>query len=161
MVQSALGSRLHLTGLILSSSLPYPTGPIETITPETWNDTIHQSILDPISLIQSFLPLVLPHPLSTTKLTTPASIPTFLQNHLSNPLHNPLTPPPLQRPPFNNPLCPLLPRPNPLPRTPHNPRSPTQPRHLRSHPFPSTNRTTRHHTRRRDRVLARSTSRVI
>jgi NAD(P)-dependent dehydrogenase (short-subunit alcohol dehydrogenase family) len=58
MVQSALGQRLHLAGLILSSSCPYPTGPIETITPDTWNDVLQTSILGPISLIQSFLPLV-------------------------------------------------------------------------------------------------------
>src|ERR1700731_2517515 len=31
MVQAALGQRLHLARLILSSSAPYPTGPIETI----------------------------------------------------------------------------------------------------------------------------------
>ena len=58
MVQSALGQRLHLAGLILSSSIPYPSGPIETITNDTWHDTLEQSILGPISLIQSFLPLV-------------------------------------------------------------------------------------------------------
>lgn len=60
MVQSALGQRLHLAGLILSSSMSYPTGPIETITPDTWHDTLQTSLLGPISLIQSFLPLVIP-----------------------------------------------------------------------------------------------------
>lgn len=59
MVQAALGQRLHLAGLILSSSAPYPTGPIETITTETWNETLQSSVLGPISLIQSFLPLVI------------------------------------------------------------------------------------------------------
>src|SRR6266496_3073055 len=62
MVQSALGQRLHLAGLILSSSMPYPTGPIETTTPDTWHETFQSSLLGPISLIQSFLPLVFtPH----------------------------------------------------------------------------------------------------
>jgi NAD(P)-dependent dehydrogenase (short-subunit alcohol dehydrogenase family) len=60
MVQSALGQRLHLAGLILSSSMPYPTGPIETITPDTWHETLQTNLLGPISLIQSFLPLVVP-----------------------------------------------------------------------------------------------------
>lgn len=60
MVQSALGQRLHLAGLILSSSMPYPSGPIETITSETWHETLESGILGPVSLIQSFLPLVLP-----------------------------------------------------------------------------------------------------
>jgi NAD(P)-dependent dehydrogenase (short-subunit alcohol dehydrogenase family) len=58
MVQSALGQRLHLAGLIVSLSQPYPTGPVETIPHETWQDTIQSSILGPISLVQSFLPLV-------------------------------------------------------------------------------------------------------
>ena len=58
MVQAALGQRLHLAGLILSSSYPYPTGPVETISMDTWYETVQSSLFGPISLIQSFLPLV-------------------------------------------------------------------------------------------------------
>jgi hypothetical protein len=58
MVNAALG-RLHLAGVILSLSQAYPTGPIETINQETWQDSIYSSILEPISLVQSFLPTVL------------------------------------------------------------------------------------------------------
>jgi NAD(P)-dependent dehydrogenase (short-subunit alcohol dehydrogenase family) len=93
MVQSALGQRLHLAGLILSSSCPYPTGPIETITPDTWNDVLQTSILGPISLIQSFLPLVYPRSILTQLRTQPSSKIIFLTPSIIPSLHPPFNAP--------------------------------------------------------------------
>ena len=108
MVQSALGQRLHLAGLILSSSIPYPTGPIETITPDTWNETFQSSLLGPISLIQSFLPLVL----TSQCFLMIASHSTIFQDRLSYPLSCALSTPSIQRAKCDDPLSNLLPRPH-------------------------------------------------
>src|SRR5947207_2384164 len=88
MVQSALGQRLHLAGLILSSSMPYPTGPIETITPDIWHETFQSSLLGPISLIQSFLPLVLtPYPCTDNSFAHNPLPRLSSSPHLSSPLY--------------------------------------------------------------------------
>ena len=154
MVQSALGQRLHLAGLILSSSFPYPTGPVEAVTMDTWHETVQSSLLGPISLIQSFLPLVSTQNPDTNHL---APNPTFLKDRLPHPIHHPLSPPSLQRPRSNHPLSNLLPRTHPKPRTPHNPSHPTQPRNLRSHSLCHPREFPRNHPRRRNRVVAEST----
>ena len=108
MVQSALGQRLHLAGLILSSSMPYPTGPIETITPDTWNEAFQSSLLGPISLIQSFLPLV-----STShNFLMIASHATILQDRLPYSVCRPLSTPSFQRTKYDHSLSNLLPSPH-------------------------------------------------
>lgn len=127
MVQSALGQRLHLAGLILSSSMSYPTGPIETIGPDTWHETLQTTLLGPISLIQSFLPLVIPS--EDCKLTI-APFSTRIKDHLPHPFHRPFFASALQWPQCSDLLGSLLPRPHPRPRTPHNPCRPNQSRNL-------------------------------
>jgi len=109
MVQSALGQRLHLAGLVLSSSMPYPTGPVETIVPDTWHETLQSSLLGPISLIQAFLPLVMS--LIRWYLTA-APLSTIIQNHLPYPVHRPLVASALQCTTCYQSLGHLLPRPH-------------------------------------------------
>ncbi|MCJ1361356.1 hypothetical protein MMC16_000454 [Acarospora aff. strigata] len=72
---------LSLTALILLPSPSYPTGPIETLTPTTWSDTLNTRILATTTTTQLFLP-----PLRTFRsrllLLTPSIIPS-----LSPPFH--------------------------------------------------------------------------
>ncbi|KAF2201776.1 DUF1776-domain-containing protein [Delitschia confertaspora ATCC 74209] len=49
---------LHFGGLILVPDLIYPSGPIETITPELWSDALNAKVLNTIATAQVFLPTV-------------------------------------------------------------------------------------------------------
>ena len=109
MVQSALGQRLHLAGLILSLSMPYPTGPIETITSDTWHETLQSSLLGPISLIQAFLPLVIS---LIHQYLTAAPLSTIIQDYLPHPIHRSLVASTLQCATCCQSLDHLVPRPH-------------------------------------------------
>jgi NAD(P)-dependent dehydrogenase (short-subunit alcohol dehydrogenase family) len=49
---------LNFKALILVPDLIYPSGPIETISPEQWSDALNAKILKTIALTQTFLPTV-------------------------------------------------------------------------------------------------------
>jgi NAD(P)-dependent dehydrogenase (short-subunit alcohol dehydrogenase family) len=49
---------LNFNALILVPDLIYPSGPIETISPELWSDALNAKILKTIALTQTFLPTV-------------------------------------------------------------------------------------------------------
>jgi len=155
MVQSALGQRLRLAGLILSSSLPYPTGPVETIPPDTWNDALQSAVLGPISLVQSFLPLVWNPADSFNRIVAyPASI----QNHFPVPFCYSIVTPPIPRPSCCHPLRFVFHSAHFESRTAHHPSHPTQLGDIRldkvCHPAQSPD----HNTRTRDRLMAKSTT---
>lgn len=48
----------QLSGVVLVPSLNYPTGPVATITPSNWADTVNTRLLYPILATQLFLPLL-------------------------------------------------------------------------------------------------------
>ncbi|KAE9982091.1 hypothetical protein EG328_011194 [Venturia inaequalis] len=59
--QASPGARPHqlsFAGLILAPDLVYPSGPIETLSPELWQDSINSKILLPITTAQAFLPTI-------------------------------------------------------------------------------------------------------
>ncbi|KAF1942577.1 DUF1776-domain-containing protein [Clathrospora elynae] len=49
---------LNLRGVILVPDLIYPTGPIETVSPELWSDALNAKILCTIAVAQALLPTV-------------------------------------------------------------------------------------------------------
>lgn len=49
---------LHFGGLILVPDLIYPSGPIETISPELWSDALNAKVLNTIATAQIFLPTI-------------------------------------------------------------------------------------------------------
>ncbi|CAA9957462.1 Short-chain alcohol dehydrogenase [Pyrenophora teres f. maculata] len=49
---------LHLSGVILVPDLIYPTGPVETVTPELWSDALNAKVLNTIAVTQALLPTV-------------------------------------------------------------------------------------------------------
>lgn len=63
----------QLSGVVLVPSLNYPTGPVATITPSNWADTINTRLLYPILVTQLFLPLLtLRNKRSTITLVSPS-----------------------------------------------------------------------------------------
>ncbi|QDS67859.1 hypothetical protein FKW77_007667 [Venturia effusa] len=55
------GARPHeisFAGLILAPDLVYPSGPIETLSPELWQDSLNSKILPTITTAQAFLPII-------------------------------------------------------------------------------------------------------
>lgn len=48
----------QLSGLIIVPSPNYPSGPVATITPSSWADTVNTRLLSPILTTQLFLPLL-------------------------------------------------------------------------------------------------------
>jgi len=49
---------LHFNGLILVPDLIYPSGPIETVSPELWSDALNAKVLSTIATTQAFLPTI-------------------------------------------------------------------------------------------------------
>ncbi|KAF2847912.1 DUF1776-domain-containing protein [Plenodomus tracheiphilus IPT5] len=49
---------LNLSGVILVPDLIYPTGPVETISPEFWSDALNAKVLNTIAVTQALLPTV-------------------------------------------------------------------------------------------------------
>ncbi|KAF2186793.1 DUF1776-domain-containing protein [Zopfia rhizophila CBS 207.26] len=49
---------LHFGGLILVPDLIYPSGPIETVSPELWSDALNAKVLNTIATTQAFLPTI-------------------------------------------------------------------------------------------------------
>jgi NAD(P)-dependent dehydrogenase (short-subunit alcohol dehydrogenase family) len=49
---------MNFSGLILVPDLIYPSGPIETISPELWSDALNAKVLNTIALTQTFLPTI-------------------------------------------------------------------------------------------------------
>ncbi|KAF2754339.1 DUF1776-domain-containing protein [Pseudovirgaria hyperparasitica] len=49
---------LHLAGIIMVPDLIYPSGPVETVSPELWSDALNAKVLNTIATIQAFLPVV-------------------------------------------------------------------------------------------------------
>jgi NAD(P)-dependent dehydrogenase (short-subunit alcohol dehydrogenase family) len=49
---------LTFRALILVPDLIYPSGPIETISPELWSDALNAKVLNTIAIAQAFLPTV-------------------------------------------------------------------------------------------------------
>lgn len=55
------GASLHnlsFSALILVPDLIYPSGPVETVSPELWSDALNAKVLKTITLAQAFLPTV-------------------------------------------------------------------------------------------------------
>ncbi|KAK5016664.1 hypothetical protein LTR60_002300 [Cryomyces antarcticus] len=46
---------LNLAGLVLVPDLTYPSGPVETISPEVWSDTLNVKVLNTIATAQAFV----------------------------------------------------------------------------------------------------------
>ncbi|KAF2682513.1 DUF1776-domain-containing protein [Lentithecium fluviatile CBS 122367] len=49
---------LNFRGLVLVPDLMYPSGPIETVSPELWSDALNAKVLNTIAVTQAFLPTV-------------------------------------------------------------------------------------------------------
>jgi NAD(P)-dependent dehydrogenase (short-subunit alcohol dehydrogenase family) len=49
---------LSFTGLVLVPDLAYQSGPIETIAPELWSDTLNTKVVATVAIAQAFLPLI-------------------------------------------------------------------------------------------------------
>ncbi|KAF1840625.1 DUF1776-domain-containing protein [Cucurbitaria berberidis CBS 394.84] len=49
---------LHLRGILLVPDLIYPTGPIETVSPEHWSDALNAKVLNTIAVTQALLPTI-------------------------------------------------------------------------------------------------------
>jgi NAD(P)-dependent dehydrogenase (short-subunit alcohol dehydrogenase family) len=49
---------LSFAGLILAPDLIYPSGPIETLSPELWHDSLNSKVVSTISTAQVFLPVI-------------------------------------------------------------------------------------------------------
>jgi NAD(P)-dependent dehydrogenase (short-subunit alcohol dehydrogenase family) len=70
--QGASPHHLELTGLIIVPDLYYPSGPVESIRPDTWSDLIYSKLLGPIFLLSNgFLELLRNNPSSRVLLLSP------------------------------------------------------------------------------------------
>jgi len=49
---------LNFVGLVLVPDLVYPSGPIETLSPELWSDTLNTKVLGTVATAQAFLPSI-------------------------------------------------------------------------------------------------------
>ncbi|KAF2799133.1 DUF1776-domain-containing protein [Melanomma pulvis-pyrius CBS 109.77] len=49
---------LNFRGILLVPDLIYPSGPIETISPELWSDALNAKVLNTIAITQAFLPTI-------------------------------------------------------------------------------------------------------
>ncbi|KAF2085607.1 DUF1776-domain-containing protein [Saccharata proteae CBS 121410] len=54
----ASAHNLDFAGLILVPDLIYPSGPVETISPEYWSDALNAKVLGTIATAQAFLPTI-------------------------------------------------------------------------------------------------------
>jgi NAD(P)-dependent dehydrogenase (short-subunit alcohol dehydrogenase family) len=49
---------LELKGIVLVPDLIFPTGPVETVSPELWSDALNAKVLNTIAVTQALLPTV-------------------------------------------------------------------------------------------------------
>jgi NAD(P)-dependent dehydrogenase (short-subunit alcohol dehydrogenase family) len=49
---------LNFRGILLVPDLIYPSGPVETVSPELWSDALNAKVLNTIAVTQAFLPTV-------------------------------------------------------------------------------------------------------
>lgn len=49
---------MNFRGLILVPDLIYPSGPVETVSPELWSDALNAKVLNTIATTQAFLPTI-------------------------------------------------------------------------------------------------------
>lgn len=54
----AAAHNLHFRGIIVVPDLVYPSGPIETVSPELWSDALNAKVLNTIAVTNAFLPTV-------------------------------------------------------------------------------------------------------
>ncbi|KAH7123786.1 hypothetical protein B0J11DRAFT_321412 [Dendryphion nanum] len=54
----AAAHNLDFRGIVLVPDLVYPSGPIETVSPELWSDALNAKVLNTIAVTQAFLPTV-------------------------------------------------------------------------------------------------------
>ncbi|OJD32910.1 uncharacterized protein BKCO1_3500081 [Diplodia corticola] len=54
----ASAHNLNFAGLVLVPDLIYPSGPVETISPEYWSDALNAKVLNTVATTQAFLPVV-------------------------------------------------------------------------------------------------------
>lgn len=64
---------LNLKGVVLVPDLIFPTGPVETISPELWSDALNAKILNTIAVTQALLPTIC-HFKSRVLMLTPSII---------------------------------------------------------------------------------------
>jgi NAD(P)-dependent dehydrogenase (short-subunit alcohol dehydrogenase family) len=57
-VPGASPHSLTLRGVILVPDLIYPTGPVETVSPELWSDALNAKVLNTIAVTQALLPTI-------------------------------------------------------------------------------------------------------
>jgi len=50
--------KLNFRGILLVPDLVYPSGPVETVSPELWSDALNAKVLNTILITQAFLPTV-------------------------------------------------------------------------------------------------------
>ncbi|KAH7399414.1 hypothetical protein BKA66DRAFT_406691 [Pyrenochaeta sp. MPI-SDFR-AT-0127] len=56
--QGASPHNLNLQGVLLVPDLIFPTGPIETVSPELWSDALNAKVLNTIAVTQALLPTI-------------------------------------------------------------------------------------------------------
>lgn len=54
----ASAHNLNLRGVVLVPDLMYPTGPVETVSPEFWSDALNAKVLNTIAVTQALLPTI-------------------------------------------------------------------------------------------------------
>ncbi len=57
-IAGASSHNLILRGIVLVPDLIYPTGPIETVSPERWSDALNAKVLNTIAITQALLPII-------------------------------------------------------------------------------------------------------
>jgi NAD(P)-dependent dehydrogenase (short-subunit alcohol dehydrogenase family) len=60
---------LNLRGVVLVPDLIFPTGPVETVSPELWSDALNAKVLNTIAVTQALLPTVCEHKARILMLT--------------------------------------------------------------------------------------------
>ena len=61
--------QLQFAGLVLLPDTAYPSGPLETISPDLWSDAINAKVLGTIATMQAFLHAIVEHKARVTVLT--------------------------------------------------------------------------------------------
>lgn len=54
----AIPHNLTLRGIVLVPDLIFPTGPVETVSPELWSDALNAKVLNTIAVTQALLPTI-------------------------------------------------------------------------------------------------------
>jgi NAD(P)-dependent dehydrogenase (short-subunit alcohol dehydrogenase family) len=75
-VPGASPHNLTLRGVILIPDLIYPTGPVETVSPELWSDALNAKVLNTIAVTQALLPTICEFK-SRVLMLTPSIVPSL------------------------------------------------------------------------------------